>query len=152
MAVMGVWAFILFTGHRWHKTKEQKTMTQYQEDFPWTEKKEVICFTSSMCSTQSLAGIWNPLISGQMVNSFGQGKCSLDCQSGNLKKKQAHTRWELKNWSPSTVLVCGHFIQIHSCMSICFSCMYTKNYEHFHKWFGIFYRDNSVLMRVPHDQ
>ena len=32
-----------------------------------------------------LTGIWNPLISGQIVNSFGQGKCTFDCQSRNLK-------------------------------------------------------------------
>ena len=32
-----------------------------------------------------LTGIWNPIISGQIVNSFGQGKCTFDCQSGNLK-------------------------------------------------------------------
>ena len=32
-----------------------------------------------------LSGIWNPIISGQIVNSFGQGKCTFDCQSGNLK-------------------------------------------------------------------
>ena len=37
MAAIGVWAFILCTGHRWHKTKEQKTMKQNQEDFPWTD-------------------------------------------------------------------------------------------------------------------
>ena len=29
---------------------------------------------------------WNPLISEQNVNSFGQGTCTFDCQSGNLKK------------------------------------------------------------------
>ena len=28
---------------------------------------------------------WNPLIPGQIVNSFGQGKCTFDCQSGNFK-------------------------------------------------------------------
>ena len=44
--------------------------------------------------------------------------------------------WELRNWSTSTWLVCEHFIQIHSCMGICFSCMYTNKCEHFHKWFG----------------
>ena len=32
-----------------------------------------------------LTGILNTLISGQIVNSFGQGKCTFDCQSGNLK-------------------------------------------------------------------
>ena len=28
--------------------------------------------------------VWKPL-SGQIVNSFGQGKCTFDCQSGNFK-------------------------------------------------------------------
>ena len=28
--------------------------------------------------------------------------------------QQAHARWELKNGSPSTLLMCGHFIQIGS--------------------------------------
>ena len=52
----------------------------------------------------------------------------------------------------SVLPLCGHLIQIHSCMSICFSCMYTSNFKHFHKWFGIFYCDNSVLTRVLHIQ
>ena len=52
--------------------------------------------------------------------------------------QQAHACWKLRNWSPSTWLVYGHFIQIHSCMGICFSCMYTRNHEHFHKWFHMF--------------
>ena len=33
-----------------------------------------------------LSGIWNPLISGQIVNIFGQRKCTFDCQSGNISK------------------------------------------------------------------
>ena len=65
-----------------------------------------------------------------------------------LPSQRAHACWELKYWSPSTLLVCGHFIQIHSCMSISFSFMYTNNYKHSHKWLGIFCIDNSVLMRV----
>ena len=28
--------------------------------------------------------VWKPL-SGQIVNSFGQGKCTFDCQSRNFK-------------------------------------------------------------------
>ena len=160
MAVMGVWAFTLCKRHRWHyKTKEQRTMKTYQADFPWTENKEVFCFTSSVSGTQSFDWNLDPLISAQIVNSFGKGKCIFDCQSGNLKtmplatmSQQAHAFWELKHWSPSTLLVCGHFIQIQSCMSISFSFMYTNNYKHFHKWFGIFYSDDSVLTRVPHIQ
>ena len=57
MAVMGVWAFILCTRHRWHKTKEQEFKKTYQADFPWTENKEVFCFTSSVSSTRSFD--WN---------------------------------------------------------------------------------------------
>ena len=58
MAVMGVWAFTLCKRHRWHyKTKEQRTMKTYQADFPWTENKEVFCFTSSVSSTRSFD--WN---------------------------------------------------------------------------------------------
>ena len=68
-----------------YKTKEQKTMKTYQAGFPWTENKEVFCFTSSVSSTQVLTGIWNPLISAQIINSFGQRNCTFDCQSGNLK-------------------------------------------------------------------
>ena len=30
-----------------------------------------------------LTGIRKPLIAGQIVNSFGQGMCTFDCQSGN---------------------------------------------------------------------
>ena len=29
-------------------------------------------------------GVWKPL-SGQIAHSFGQGKCTFDCQSGNFK-------------------------------------------------------------------
>ena len=42
--------------------------------------------------------------------------------------------------------------KFHSCMDICFSCRYSNKCEHFHKWFGTLYRDNSVLMRVPRIQ
>ena len=142
-----------------YKTKEQ-TMKTYQADFPWTENKEVFCFTSSVSSTRSFD--WNLESINICTNCqfIWSGKVYIWLPVWEFKKtmplatmsQQAHACWELKYWSPSTLLVCGHFIQIHSCMSICFSCMYTNNYKHFHKWFGIFYSDNSALMRVPHIQ
>ena len=59
----------------------------------------------------------------------------------------------VENWETDQLQhdlrVCGHLIQIRSCMGICFSCMYTNKCDHFHKWFGTLYRDNFVLMRVP---
>ena len=149
LAVMGVWAFILCTWHRRHiKQKNKKPWKHTKQSFLNRKQRSLLFYI--MCPVHEvLTGIWKPLICGQIFFFFGQGKCTFDCQSGNLK---AHACWELKYWSPSTLLVCGYFIQIHSCMSICFSCMYTYNCKHFHKWFGIFYSDNSVLMRVLHIQ
>ena len=157
---MGVWAFILCTRHRRHKTKEQKIMKTYQADFPWTENKEVFCFTSSVSSTRSFD--WNLESISIWTNCqfIWSGKVYIWLSVYELKKtmplatmsQQAHACWGLKYWSLSTLLVCGHFVQIHWSMSICFSCMYTNNYKHFHKWFGFFFSDNSVLMRVLHIQ
>ena len=160
MAVMEVWAVILSKRHRWHiKQKNKEPRKHTKQIFPEQRTKKSFSLHHLCPVHEVLTGIWNPLISAQIVNSFGQGKCTFDFQSGNLKtmplatmSQQAHACWELKYWSPSTLLVCGHFIQIQSCMSICFACMYTNNYKHFHKWFGIFYSDDSVLMRVPHIQ
>ena len=136
-------------------------MKTYQADFPWTENKEVFCFTSSVSSTRSFD--WNLESINICTNCqfIWSGKVYIWLPVWEFKKlclwqpclnKLMHVDRELKYWSPSTLLLCGHFIQIHSCMSICFSCMYTNNYKHFHKWFGIFYSDNWVLMRVPHIQ
>ena len=86
MVVMGVWAFIFCTGHRWRKTKEQQPSRFSKQIFPEKKKKEVFCFTSSVSSVHDVVtGIWKPLIFGHIVNSFGQGKCAFDCQSGNFK-------------------------------------------------------------------
>ena len=89
------------------------------------------------------------------MNTFGPGKCTFDCQSGNFKNyssgNHVSTRscmLRIEKLINFNMTCRGHFIQIHSCMGICFSCMYTNNCEHFHKWFGSLYRDNSVLMRV----
>ena len=97
-----------------------------------------------------LTGIWKPL-SGQIVSSSihlvreSVHKCTFDRQSGNFQNYASGNHvstsacmLRIGNWSPSAWLVYGHFIQIHSCMGICFSCMYTKNHEHFHKWFDMF--------------
>ena len=120
MAVIEVWAFILCTRHRRHKTKEQTIMKTYQADFPWTENKEVFYFTSSVSSTRSFD--WNLESINICTNCqfiLVRKKCTFDSQL-------MHVDRELRYWSPSTLLLCGHFIRIHSCMSICFSCMYTN--------------------------
>ena len=73
MVVMGVWAFILFIGHRWRNwTKEQPPWNNTKQSFPEQKTKksfaQLFCFTSSVSSDEVLSGIWNPLISGQIVN------------------------------------------------------------------------------------
>ena len=119
------------------------------------KQRSLLLYVISVQDMKFWVEFWKPLIPGQIVNSFGQGKCTFDCQSGNSKTLPlaAHVSTRscmlrMRNWSTSTWLVCEHFIQIHSCMGICFSCIYTNNCEHFHKWFGTLYRDNSVLMRI----
>ena len=145
--------FVYWTQMTWNK--RTTALKQYQADFPWTENKEVFCFTSSVSSTRSFEWNLEPLIPEQIVNLFGQGKCTFDCQSGNFK-----------NYSSGTVSTRSCMLRIEklinfnmTCMwtfhtnsllhgGICFSYMYTNNCEHFDKWFGTLYRDNSVLMRV----
>ena len=87
MAVMGVWAFILICvpGTDDIKEKNKKPWKHTKQIFP--EQKTKKSFASHhLCPVHEvLTGIWNPLISAQIVNSFGQGKCTFDCQSGNLK-------------------------------------------------------------------
>ena len=134
-------------------------MKTYQADFPWTENKEVFCFTSSVSSTRSFDWNLEPLISGQIVNSFGQGKCTFDCQSGNLKNYASDNHVSTSSCMLRIEILitfnvtCMWTFHTNSLLhEYCFSWMYTNKYKHFHKWFGIFYSDNWVLMRVPHIQ
>ena len=86
MAVMGVWAFILCTRHRRHiKQKNQKPWKHTKQVFPEQKTKKSFVL-HHLCPVHVLTGIWNSLISEQIVNSFGRGMCTFDCQSGNLKK------------------------------------------------------------------
>ena len=150
------------------KTKEQQPWNNAKKISPEQKTKKSFAL-GHLCPVHELwVEFWNPLIFGEIVNSFGQERIDhpLLIWSGKVyiwlaisktiplatMSQEGHACWELRNWSTSTWTVCGHFIQIHSCMGICFSCMYTNNREHFHKWFGTLYRDNSVLMRVLHIQ
>ena len=87
MAVMGVWAFILICvpGTDDIKEKNKKPWKHTKQIFPEQKTKKSFVLHHLWPVHEVLTGIWNPLISGQIVNSFGQGKCTFDCQSGNLK-------------------------------------------------------------------
>ena len=53
--------------------------------------------------------VWKPL-SGQIVNSFGQGKCTFDCQSGNFKTTPLATMSEAYTFHTNSLL--------HGCLHV----------------------------------
>ena len=162
---MGVGVFILCNGHRWRKAKEQQPWNGPLETIPSRfllnrKQRSLLLYVICVQYTKFWVEIWNPLIPGQIVNSFGQGKCTFDCQSGNFK-----------NYSSGTVSTRSCMLRIEKLINFNMTCMWTfhtnsllhgylflmhvhkmNNCEHFHKWFGTLYRDNSVLMRVLHIQ
>ena len=88
MVVVGVICgyFVYWTQMTWNKR------TQNHETIPSgfsLNRKQTSLLFYIMCVQYTKFWlkfwIWNPLISGQIVNSFGQGKCTFDCQSRNLK-------------------------------------------------------------------
>ena len=134
-----VWAFILCTRHRWRETREQ-----------WNNTKQIFLEqkTKKSFALRHLCPEYTRFWVEFGIHWYlDKLSIHLDRESVHLTvslgisktiplatmSQQAHARWELRNWSPSTWLVRGHFKQIHSCMGICFSCMYTNNCEHFHK-------------------
>ena len=160
MVVMGFWAFILCTAHRWRKTKEQQPWNNTKQIFPEQKTKKSFVLRHLCPVHEVLSRSGNPLISGQIVNLFGQGRCTFDCQSGTFKnlflwQPCLNKLMHVENWETDQLqrdLYVDISYKFHPCMGICFSCMYTNKCEHFHKWFGTLYRDNSVLMRVLHIQ
>ena len=91
MVVMGVVAFILCNRHRWRKKKDQQPWNNTIQNFPEQKTKKSFALPH-LCPWpvhEVLSGIWNPLISGQIVISFGQGKCTFDCQTGNIKNSSS---------------------------------------------------------------
>ena len=159
LAVMGVWAFILCNRHRWHIKQKNKPWKHTKQIFPEQKTKKSFALHHLCPVHEVLTGIWNPLISGQIVNSFGQGKCTFDCQSGNLKNYASDNHVSTSSCMLRIEILitfnvtCMWTFHTNSLLhEYCFSCMYTNKYKHFHKWFGIFYSDNWVLMRVPHIQ
>ena len=56
---------------------------------------------------------------GKSVFGFGNPDLDFPKTTHPMFPEQVHACWELRNWSPSTRLVWGSFIQDHSCMGIC---------------------------------
>ena len=81
MAVMGVWVFILICvpGTDDIKEKNKKPWKHTKQIFPEQKTKIYIVLHHLFPEHEVL------IISGQLVSAFGQGKCTFDYQSGNLK-------------------------------------------------------------------
>ena len=141
MAVMGVWAFILCTRHRWHiKQKNKKPWKHTKEIFPEQKTKKYFVLHHLCPVHEVLTGIWNPLISGQIVNSFGQGKCTFDCQSGNLKiyasgnhVSTSSCMLRLEKLITFNITCMWTFLTNSLLHEYLFPCVYTNKYKHFHK-------------------
>ena len=163
MVVMGVLAFILCNRHRWRKKKKRPTtLKQYHPEFPWTENKEVFCFTSSLSMASTRSFEWNLESINIWTNCqfIWSGKVYIWLSVWEFKKlclwqPCLNKLMHVENWETDQLqhdLYVDISYKFHPCMGICFSFIYTNKCEHFHKWFGTLYRDNSVLMRVPHIQ
>ena len=83
--VRGVGAFILCTGHRWRKTKNNSLETIPSRFSLNRKQRSPLLYVIRVQYTKFWVEFWNSLIPGQIVNSFGQGKDTFDCQSGNFK-------------------------------------------------------------------
>ena len=99
---MGAWAFILCTGHRWCKTKEQQPWNNTKQIFPGQKTRKSFALRHLCLLHEVLSGIWSPLISGQIVNSFGQGKCTISktIPLATILNKLMH----VENWETMTCM------------------------------------------------
>ena len=116
MAVMRVWEYILCTRQRWRKIDEQKPWNNTKQLFPEQKTKKSFVLHHLCPVHEVLTGICNPSISRQIVNSFGQGKCTFDCQSGN----------QLKNYaSGNHVSTSSCMLRIEKLINFNMTCMWT---------------------------
>ena len=70
---MGVCAFILCNRHRWHIKQKNKPWKHTKQIFPEQKTKKSFALHHLCPVHEVLTGIWNALISVQIVNSLGQG-------------------------------------------------------------------------------
>ena len=105
------------------------------------------CFAlRNLCPVHEvLSGNWNPLISGQIVNSFGQGKCTFDCQSWNFKNHVS---------TSSSMLRIEKLINFNLYVDISYKFTFARVFvSHACTQINLnALNNNSVLMRVPHIQ
>ena len=141
MVVMGVWAFILCTGHRWRKTKEQQPLNNTKQIFHEQKTKKSFALRYLCPIHEVLSAILEPTNFFTNCQFIWTGKVYIwlsVCLSktiplANMSQKLTRSSMlrikKLINFNMTCLM--WTFQQIHSCMGICFSCMYTNNCEHF---------------------
>ena len=154
MVVMGIY-FVYRTQPWWRKTKEQQPWNNTKQIFPEQKAKKVFALRHLCPLHEVLSGIGNTYINiwtnCQFIWSGIVYIWLSDFQKLFLWQPCLNKLMHVENWETDQLqldLYVDISYKFHSCMSICFSCMYTNKCKHFHKWFGNLYRDNSVLMRV----
>ena len=97
------------------KQKNKKSRKHTKQIFLEQKTKKSFVLHHLCPVHEILTGIWNPLISGQIINSFGQGKCTFDCQS-----------WNLKNYATGNhVLTSSCMLRIEKLITFNVTCMWT---------------------------
>ena len=101
MVMMGVWAFICVSGTDDVTEQKNNSLETIPSRFSLNRKQRGLllsCFDlRNLCPVHEvLSGIWNPSISGQIVNSFDQGKYTFDCQSWNFENHVSTSSCMLK--------------------------------------------------------
>ena len=114
--VMGVGAFILCTGHRWRVKQKNNSPETIPSRFSLNRKqRSILLYVICVQYTKFWVELWNPLIPGQIVNLFGQGKGTFDCQSGNFKNYS----------SGNHVSTRSSMLRIEKLMNFNMTCMWT---------------------------
>ena len=158
MVVMGVWAFILCTWHRWRKTKEQQPSNNSKQIFHEQKTKKSFALRHLCPIHEVLSAILEPINFWTNCQFIWAGKVYIwlsVCLSKTIPlanmSQQGHACWELRNWSTSTWLVRGHFNKFtlawvfvsHACSQITMSTFILMI------WYSL---QGSFSGRVPHIQ
>ena len=161
MFVVGVWAFIFCTGHRWRKTKEQQPWNNTKQIFSEQKTKKSFALRHPCPVHEVLSGILEFINTWTNCQFIWSGKGYIWLSVWEFRKlflwqpclnKVMHVEnWETDQLQHDLYVDISYKFTL-SWVFVSHACMYANKCEHFHNWFGTLYSDNSVLMRVPHIQ
>ena len=147
MDVMGVWAFILCTWHRWRKTKEERPWTNTKQIFPEQKTKKSFALRHLCPVHEVLSGNLESISTWTNCQFIWSGKVYIWLLVWEFQKlflclnKVMH----VENWETDQL---QHYLYVDISYSLFHGYLFVlhvhnTNCEHFHKWFGTLYRDNE---------